>query len=34
MLFGKRAEAAAGDEGLDQAVEDVGEGEEGEGWEG
>lgn len=34
MLFGESAGAAAGDEGLDEAVGDVGDGEEGEGWEG
>ena len=34
LLFGELAETAAGDEGFDEAVEDVGDGEEGEGWEG
>lgn len=33
MLFGEFAEAAASDEGLDEAVGDVGDGDEGEGWE-
>jgi hypothetical protein len=34
LLFGEGAEAAAGDEGFDEAVEDVGGGEEGDGLEG
>ena len=33
MLFGELAEASAGDEAVDEAVEDVCEGEEGDGWE-
>ena len=34
LLFGELAEAAAGDEGFDEAVGDVGGGEESEGLEG
>lgn len=34
MLFGEFAEAAVGDERLDEAVGYVEDGEEGEGWEG
>jgi hypothetical protein len=34
LLFGEGAEATTSDKGFDEAVEDVGDGEEGDTWEG